>query len=330
MFIVSIWSTAWVGAPAWLKSCLVAAERTFRQKSWHREDARGAQRLLGLGRLLVVLKGRAFGRDIDAAQPGDQATCGGQSRGHAPFWWVSPAPPGSGSPGSHRAGGLPGQNLGHADLEGLVQVLLQDREGFLGVLDFTPLILGWSGHARRGRGHHSGFAFLRDVGISGVSQTICGKIWLTPSGATSLPRRSPERGRCGRPADACWPDDWQRLHWGGIVLLNLGAQPMLIGNKELSSKKQNKAKKRCGWSQRLRIAEWLFPKAQLEKKVGGWSEAGGGGVPGSVLTKSCWSRRQIGEPLSEPPYLLRGNRNVCMTCSAEVLAFLWWSGTEPW
>ena len=153
---------------------------------WHREDARRSpQKLLGLGRLLVVLKGWAFVRDTGAAQPAGQATCGGQSHGHAPSWWVSPAPPGSGSPGSHRAGGLSGQNLGHAGLEGLLQVLLRDREGFLGVLRFTALILGWHGHARGGHGCRSGFASSTDVGISGLSpRTICGKIWLTPSRAT--------------------------------------------------------------------------------------------------------------------------------------------------
>ena len=31
-FIVSIWSKVWERAPGWLKSCLVAAERGFRQK----------------------------------------------------------------------------------------------------------------------------------------------------------------------------------------------------------------------------------------------------------------------------------------------------------
>ena len=34
-FIVSICSKAWERAPGWLKSCLVAAERGFRQKPWH-------------------------------------------------------------------------------------------------------------------------------------------------------------------------------------------------------------------------------------------------------------------------------------------------------
>ena len=43
-------------------------------------------------------------------------------------------------------------------------MLFQDREGFLGILDFTPLILGWSEHARRGRGHHSGLHFRETLG----------------------------------------------------------------------------------------------------------------------------------------------------------------------
>lgn len=57
------------------------------------------------------------------------------------------------------------ENVGHADLEGLSQVVLQDVRGLPWRPEFfTPLILGWSGHARRGRGHHSGFAFRETLG----------------------------------------------------------------------------------------------------------------------------------------------------------------------
>ena len=52
-FIVSLWSKAWERAPGWLKSCLVAAERGFRQKPWHQ---RSSSKTAGLQSLLVVLE----------------------------------------------------------------------------------------------------------------------------------------------------------------------------------------------------------------------------------------------------------------------------------
>ena len=57
-----------------------------------------------------------------------------------------------------------------------------------------------------------------------------------------------------------------------------------------------KVKNSVGWSRRLRIAE-VVPKAVTGKEVGGWSEAGRRGVPGSVLSNPVEVRdRSQGPP----------------------------------
>ena len=55
----------------------------------------------------------------------------------------------------------------------------------------------------------------------------------------------------------------------------------LISNKELNLKNG------VSWSWRLGIVEWLVPKVVTGQKVGGWLEAGGRGVLGSVPSKYC-------------------------------------------
>ena len=70
------------------------------------------------------------------------------------------------------------------------------------------------------------------------------------------------------------------LHLGGIILRSLG-RSWLIDNRELSSKNS------VGWSWKLKVAERLVPKVAIGKEVGGWSEAGSRGVPGSVPSKHC-------------------------------------------
>ena len=59
---------------------------------------------------------------------------------------------------------------------------------------------------------------------------------------------------------------------------------MELRNKELSSKNG------VGWSQRLRMAEWLIPKVETGRKFGGWSEAGTGVVPGSFHSNAVEAR----------------------------------------
>ena len=62
---------------------------------------------------------------------------------------VSPPCLGSGSSGSHRGGGLCGQSVGHADSKDLAQGLLHEKDGFHGILGFTPLILRWLLHGQK-------------------------------------------------------------------------------------------------------------------------------------------------------------------------------------
>ena len=61
------------------------------------------------------------------------------------------------------------------------------------------------------------------------------------------------------------------------------------------------------------------------RMTGGWKK----GCPWVCSDQILLKQGQMVEPLSEPPYLHWGNQNVCMTRSAEVLALLWCSGTEP-
>ena len=72
------------------------------------------------------------------------------------------------------------------------------------------------------------------------------------------------------------------LYLGGIILTNLGAH----GNKELSSKSD-------GWPWWSWTAEWLILKVATGEKVEGWSADGARDIPGSVLSKHCWSKTQI-------------------------------------
>ena len=114
-FIVSIWSKTLREGSRMLKSCLVAAERGFRQP-WCQV---GSSKAIGLQKVLVVLEGEPLWRDTRPTQPGDQPACWGWSGGHPSSWWVSRPHLGRGSPANHRCGGLSGQKPGHADPTGL-------------------------------------------------------------------------------------------------------------------------------------------------------------------------------------------------------------------
>ena len=199
---------AWGRAPGWLKSCLVAAQRGFRQKLWHWGVSEGApQRPLGSGHCQSCL-GRAFGKDTRAASP--EGICCGPA-GRPSSWWVSPAHPGSGSPGSHRAGGsvwaearaCSSKRLGSGSSLGLWR--LPQSPGFY------PPRLGMV-PARPGRGHGccTSFASSRDALSSCDSpRSICGisgPRWPEPHRHGG--NGSPERGRCRKPANACWPGGW--------------------------------------------------------------------------------------------------------------------------
>ena len=64
-FIISIWFKAWKRVPEWLKGCLVATERGFREKRWRQ---RGSSEAFGLWRLLVELEGEPLRQRL--TQPG--------------------------------------------------------------------------------------------------------------------------------------------------------------------------------------------------------------------------------------------------------------------
>ena len=73
-------------------------------------------------------------------------------------------------------------------------------------------------------------------------------------------QNSPERGRCGRPAKACWPGGW----WWPPSWYNNSDESgssQLIGNEELSSENG------VGRPWRLRVTEWLIPKVATGR---GW------------------------------------------------------------
>ena len=72
--------------------------------------------------------------------------------------------------------------------------------------------------------------------------------------------RSPERGGCQRPTDACWPGSWQWPSWLWNDSDKSGSS-WLISNQELSSKTD------VGWSRWSSTAEWLIMKVVTGLKV---------------------------------------------------------------
>ena len=282
-FIISIWSKAWERAPGCLKNCLVAADRGFRQKPCHQ---RAPQRPLGSGGtyscLMVSLSKRYS---------------------PSPAWgpaslqrWVSWSPIFLMSFTSSSRKWLLRKSQRRGSERVGPRACRSKRAWFkFFSMRMVASIVSWvlphhleMASARPGRGHGrcTGFAFSRDARCPRTSpQPILEKGGLCPPEPQCWGwNRSLERGRCRRPKDARWPGGWWRppLWWSNS---DESGSLWLIGNKKLSSKNG------VGWSRWLRIAEWLILKVVTGKKVGGWLEAGVRGVPVSVLSTHCWSKR---------------------------------------
>lgn len=104
-------------------------------------DTSGVQKAFGLHRLLVVLEGKPSEQTRTQPSLGEGQHVQG-ARCCPSSCRPSPAHPGRGALGSHRAEGLCGHNPGLQVQQGLGQVLRQDRGGFHGVPSITPFILG--------------------------------------------------------------------------------------------------------------------------------------------------------------------------------------------
>lgn len=76
-------------------------------------------------------------------------------------------------------------------------------------------------------------------------------------------RRSPERGRGGRPETACGP--------GGRGTSAYGNKSQESGSSRVAGDKEPSSANGVGWSRGPRTAEWLVPRLPLEKWLeGGW------------------------------------------------------------
>lgn len=237
-FIVSIWSEAWEIAPGWLESCGMAAGRTpnTRGPPQRQKDSR--------------LGGWVFPRD--ARQPSLGTSQSGEVSDVVALFLMS----------FTCLSGNGGRTQGMQTQKDLAKFLLHENGNYLGSWVLPALVLGRLLHVpERVQPLHL-LCLLRDIG---ASCTVCGKMTLAhQSCCIAIQRRSPDRGRCGRPAKACWLDCW-RWPPSWCNHSDESGRSQLIG-KELSSENG------VGRPGRPREAEWPIPKVATGKEVGGWSK----------------------------------------------------------
>lgn len=150
----------------------------------------------------------------------------------------------------------------------------------------TPLILGWLQNVLEKGIALGRFCIFQRYWVSSFYSLANSQKKSTPSRArSSWSNRHQERGWCWRPADAYWPGGWWQPppRWSNS---GKSGSSWLISNKELSLKDG------VGWSRRQRMAEKVVLKVETGKEVGEWLMAKRRHVPGSVLSKHFWSKRQ--------------------------------------